>query len=415
MERGGHPFCILHEVSSHALAQLGGDLADVLKHDEAARAGIACCEGALLQSAAFGFHEDLDFMVRTGYLLGDRVVLWDYLGRMLRRAHRGRDADRRERVAAVANSLVELEPLARAGKLVILAHPLDWSPEASNAIKTVAVTERLTPGLAGMYSTVAAAAALGLNSYTISDNNKEFQRLLRSEQPDERAGRANERMLLTGLLASRLLSDRQFSYLLNLPLERFQQLILEDADFYRQLRDRLAADNFHDGEYRLTALAAELERLIHSRNVRMRRITEDWAMYGGTFASVIGVVTASAPVDPHLRIAGALISLAVSLARFIPKPAEKGVPLVAMFRKLERSSRQYERLFNDGVAESSAHPAEIASKILSAFPKPAALEICRNLMLRLSAACLIATWTTPAAIWAFLKSWTGTSSGVKSG
>ena len=137
----GKATCLLSNVTPIALRQVKSDLDDILRSTEAARESVARSEGAILQTAAFGYSADLDLTLRAGFLLGDRVVLWDYLWRTLGRGIDASTDDEKGWIATIATGIVEVEELARLGHVVVLPHPLDWSKDASTAVQQAANRE----------------------------------------------------------------------------------------------------------------------------------------------------------------------------------------------------------------------------------------------------------------------------------
>jgi hypothetical protein len=371
----GEPITLIDRIDRRVLGQLRADLGDILEQDEEARNAVARGDGALLQTVAFGEATDLDLLVRTGYTLGNRVVLWDYLHRVL--AHRtGVDRERdAATIAAIANSIVALEGLAKEGHVIVLGHPLDWSKDASRAIQQVAKDHSVTPDLMALVSTLAASSTLGLHPYTIG-NSAFYRSVSQTPAANAIASASDHRSLVRGLLAARVLTDKRFAYLQDVPLDSFREVIAEQEDFYRQFSDRLSAATPQDGEYRLRTLSAELDKLINSRNAAVQKAAEEWALHGSTLAATIGLVVASLSPDPVLRVAGALTSLTVALAKTVQPSSGKGGTLVTVFRRLKRTSREYSDAFEAAVSQSS-HPADEAEILLRGFPRNVAVEVAR--------------------------------------
>jgi hypothetical protein len=373
----GRAVSLVESVTPQVLRQLRADLDDILKQDEGARDAVAKGDGAFLQAVAFGESTDLNVLVRTGYTLGDRVVLWDYLHRVLTNQSRAESPFDIAAVQAIANGIVELEPLAASGHLVVIRHPLDWSKEASRAIRTIAAAGGLTPDIMIVASTLAAATALGLHPYTVG-NKSFYTSVTQPAIAKAIASTPDHRALIRGLLAERVLTDRRFSFLLDLPLSSFRDTIAESADFYRQFSDRLSATTQQDGEYRLATLTAELDKLINSRNAAVQRAGEAWALHGATLAATIGMVVAWSSPEPLLRLAGALTSMSVALAKMIQTPSEKGGTVATVFRRLKRTTAEYTDAFEAAVLANN-DPADSAQIILNGFPKRLAAGIVATL------------------------------------
>ena len=94
-------------------------------------------EGASLQSVAYGLFDDFELCLKVGYLIGDRVILWDYIfGRLLRSGNI--ESIDYEIIGVIANNLVKSIKLVHNGNLVVLPHPLDWHDESKLALSEIA-------------------------------------------------------------------------------------------------------------------------------------------------------------------------------------------------------------------------------------------------------------------------------------
>jgi hypothetical protein len=335
----GKPLCFLKNVRKSKMKSLCTDLNDIMNASgEASRADISSHKGAHLQLACFGKVDDFELAIKTGYLLGDRIVLWDYLSRSAYRWSKSSWKTRVEDVAVVATNLVSLATLAERGHLVILAHPLTWSPDAASAIAEVGERTTLTPEVAGLTATLAVAQQLKVHPYSIAENSRSYQRLLAIRST--RMRKYDYDTLLAALLSARLLSDARFDYVIDAPFEKIPRVIQAEMDFYRQFRERLTGGGLDEGDFRLEVLANEIDKTVKARNSRVRESAYDWATFGGTFAGIIGLVGAVASQNPALAVSGGLIGLSATLTRMFTRPkADCGV-IGSVFRKLRHSAKE---------------------------------------------------------------------------
>jgi hypothetical protein len=372
----GKATCLLSNVTPAALRQVKSDLDDILRSTEAARESVARSEGAILQTASFGYSADLDLTLRAGFLLGDRVVLWDYLWRTLGRGIDAFTDDKRSRIAAIATGIVEVEELARLGHVVLLPHPLDWSKDASAAVQQAANREGTSLSVAALTATISAAAVLGVHSFSTVDERL-YGALV--ESGPVKSSQGDQDTLITGLLSQRLLTDKRFRYLKNVPLGRYRDEIASNADFYRQIRDRLAASSESDAAYRLRVLSDELDTLINSQNATFTEVAKSWALTGGILGAVVGVLNAPGSTHPLMSLTGAAISLTTALARTVGVKPQTGMVLASVFRALKRTATEELDAFERGLEELEGEPAEMATHLLCSFSPESAAEIVHGL------------------------------------
>ena len=263
-DKTGTPVFVHGRVKQNDLLRLRSDLDGLWAGEEAARQAIRDSEGATLQAVAFGLFDDFDLCLKTGYLMGDRVILWDYLhGRLLRGQRISRlDYDH---LGVLANNIVSASNLAEAGHLVILPHPLDWSKDAKRVLVEVAGRARPTAQLQGLATSMAVARQLNVHPYTVLEEEGDWDALVGDrDRCDDLldSADAGERYqaLLGAAMSSRLLTDVRFQELLRMPVSRFAEVVSARADFYLAFRDCLAASSASEGSSRLKALGSRLER-----------------------------------------------------------------------------------------------------------------------------------------------------------
>jgi hypothetical protein len=269
-------------------------------------------------------------------------------------------------VAVVATNLVALAPLAKTGRLVILAHPLAWSPDAASAVAEIAERTVLSPDVAGLTASLAVAQQLKVHPYTIAESNRSYQRLLASRPTNIR--QYDYDTFLAGLLSARLLTDARFDYVIDAPVERIPEIVRENADFYRQFRERLSSGGLDEGDFRLEVLAKEIEKIVKSRNARIRESAYDWATFGGTVAGIIGLIGATSSQDPILGLTGGLVSLSATLSRMFTRPTKDFGVIGSVFRRLKHSHEERFSAFDTFIHEGG-DPSDLAADYFAAVPR----------------------------------------------
>lgn len=332
----GPPTCALP--GRDTLRQLRDQLnALVAKSGTVAVESVRNSEGALLQTVAYGAFEDLEFAVKIGLLLGDRVVIWDLLASRLLVG--GRNDDRAEVISAVGNALVALKPLADEGALVILPHPLSWHPEAQSAFADLARANLLTPSLVGLTATLAVAHELQLHPYTVAESDDAFSEMLEARALAD-GDQALFRTTVAALSASRIFSGRLVEFL-RLPAREIRCIVRDRADFYRSLRDRLVGDTDADTEYRRRTLESELEDLIDNVNGEVRSFAQSSSTGLTLLAAGISVLLAAK--TGRLSLIAPALGLTANTIKAVAQSGTDKPVLHTVFREIgiEHARREF--------------------------------------------------------------------------
>jgi hypothetical protein len=328
------------------LEALGEDLRDLLRESGKGAIDFVRAEGSrgVLQTVAYGAFDDLDLATKIGFLLGERVVLWDILASRLLDDRNG--TYNVDLIGAVANSLVALSPLARKGHIVILPHPSTWHDGALSACKRLALDHLATPKLIGLVSTFAVANELGLHPYTVVETQEEYDQLRGSA----RAAAADDsdqlfRTTVAALSATQILEDERFVELLGVSTETFHDTVANRASFYAAFRDRVVGDTFSNTQHRIKAMANELATCLESINTDVRdslgRASSGASVIAGTISLLLSLGGPSVPA----KIAAAL-ALAASTGRLLDGKKPQKAPVVhAVFQelKLAQAVAEYRR------------------------------------------------------------------------
>ncbi len=314
-------------------------------------------QGAMLQMVAYGLMDDFETCVKIGFLLGDRVVLWDLLGgRILEQVPSAID---RERVGCIATNIVALEPLARSGHVVILPHPFDWHEGARQAVAQLEAETGCPPSakLLGLTASLAVAARLRLNPYTIAEDDDEFDALIGAVKDDRGTPQHLYRSTVSALLTQHLVSQPRFNEFLKLPSTAFLEVLEDREDFYRQLRDRLGE---FDGaqDYRIDVLAREIEKRLEDRNDTVREFAEYWDMYGSVLSGAISLLMLAGGAGALPTALPVAITTAMKAAKLVTAKKGEGSLIAAVFREL--SSERAKQEFLAGRNVESRHHAMMA-------------------------------------------------------
>jgi len=187
-----------------------------------------------VQTLAFGMAKDFDQYCKLGFILGERLVLWDILYNAAVSFDGSLAA--REGIIFVGCQVCRLKPLIRLNRLVILPHALLWSPVSQHKVRKF--TKDVSAHEFGLAVALGAVEELCVNPYTMinkpvvewPDHPKELHGDVESgyTKDDYERHRAT-----VGLL-----QDVRFKFLDDVPLHKFAE-VASDSSFQFALRDQV--------------------------------------------------------------------------------------------------------------------------------------------------------------------------------
>ncbi len=331
----GVPIFVPERIDKSNIHKLRDDLTNIWHYEEDSRTSVKNREGAHIQSVAYGLSDDFDTLLKSGYLIGDRVVLLDLLyGRLLRK--KNIEEIDFEQLGVVANNLVSTKSLALDGHLVIIRHPFEWHNESRQAFAEIASSVGPNPTLLGLASALAMAVELNLHPYSIIEHKSEYDRLLASQgkyikSVEEMDAQYQYETLLTATLSARLLNDIRFDEALRKPLHVFHQIVADRKEFYKAFRDQLSSGGRLQSEQNLELLANILEKTILSRNETVAASLKSFETFG---ASIGGILAILGSEGNPLGIASAAIGFSITLKNLLMSKKPEQNIITAVFRKL---------------------------------------------------------------------------------
>ncbi len=192
-----------------------------------------------IQTVGFGAIEDFDTLVKIGFLLGERVVLWDIVfSRLLNGpsstpVHVGV-------LAQVACNLLLLRPIVELGALVVLPHPILWSEEAEEIDTQLRSGGNQCSFTLGInIAMIANEAGLQLHPYTQAPISTGAR--LGSAATYEEGNYSRDSRMFHGALAS-LFKNQEMAYLSDISAVDFHQIVRECGSLKQELRRHLMQD-----------------------------------------------------------------------------------------------------------------------------------------------------------------------------
>jgi len=293
-----------------------------------------------IQSGLFGLVNELENALKIGFLLGDRVVLIDYL---YERILSKKDLSKVniEHLGVISSSLVSALPLAKVGRIVLIPNPFRWNPETKQIINDIFKNLTVDFQTVELINMLSITKKCKLHPYTIAENKTRYHNIVDKQLNFVDAIGKDGSLyayegILGGLLTEKLLDNVEFKCALDIPLSEYHKIITASKDFYNQYLYNITTGGSLNSKVNLKRIKEKLEKEIEERNNKLpvviskkiSNITEI-SMMG---AALIGVFVSSAP----LTITAVLLTLSSKLFNLIKK--EKGVedPIISVFMQIHR-------------------------------------------------------------------------------
>jgi hypothetical protein len=321
------PVCLPDEMNAFTLQRIKNEIGDLYS--------CGSLDGAVVdsrsfgrdrvQTLGFGLAPDLDAFVKLGFLCGERLVLWDYLwGRALDQIDDGPDS--RLHVAKTVCDLLLLKPIAQAGGLTILPHPMDWSSDIREYLSQLAASGSYSAANQGLVTALAVIQEIPVHPYTVFPDDPR-------EWPEHPSGLGDhkhfseEHYAFHRAVAS-IFDDVEFAYLRDIRAAAFFDIVSGQdgegavAGFYDALRQYLAPalQRLSPQEYeaRVRQLRSELASKIARRNQDMIRVAATRAAGPIAATAAIGTVLNGQVLhEPGSKVALAIGAMSAALLRWL--------------------------------------------------------------------------------------------------
>lgn len=271
-----------------------------------------------IQSGLFGLVNELETALKIGFLLGDRVVLIDYLYERLLAKNDLSNIDITH-LGVIASSLVTALPLALEGRVVIIPNPFKWYPESKTIMQEVSEKIDFTVELIELLNMLSITKFCQLHPYTIAESDSNYQSLV-NNQIDivDAIGRDSSNYayegILGALLSEKLLNNVELKYVLNVPLGKYYDIISSNESFYNSYLSTITSGGSLNGDINIDKIRKMIIKGIKERNKKVvskfgKALSTITGIGGGVVATIGGAVVLSAPIT----IFGAALSLSSTL------------------------------------------------------------------------------------------------------
>ncbi|VVP50168.1 hypothetical protein PS874_05185 [Pseudomonas fluorescens] len=352
----GIPHCVTDWITDESITHLRADLAKLMTGDleRAARQATAAYGLGHIQTVGFGLAPDFDQFVKLGLIYGERVVLWDMLySRVLAG---GSYLRRKGLIAQIACELLMLKAVVEQGGVVLLAHPIVWSPVAAQIDVELRANGSAPAASLGLSMAFAAIQEdLQLHPYTLLSDSSRSE-LAQTVKAADHELFSRENFRFQQCLTS-LLRDERVAFVEDVPTEDFY-LVLSEHEMLRQKLRRhfspaLAGLSPQQMILENKILLDELFDLFGKRDTALHNYVAD--AVDATSVLITASVSATVIGQPLLTALAAIgvpaMALSTAVRKWAGKP-EKNV-IIQAFQALKKS-----------VAKNQAYdPVDIQNRI----------------------------------------------------
>ncbi|MBN2425593.1 MAG: hypothetical protein JXR46_14680 [Calditrichaceae bacterium] len=286
----------------------------------------------LIQTVGYGLVSDFQKLIKLGFLIGDRVVIWDFLfSRALSEIKD--DYKYFDFIGTLACDLLLLESIINEGSIVILPPPIIWYPQTRKIFENTD-TGKLSNADFALMSVLSIVDDFTLHPYTYFD--KEIPKFPKIDTDYYN----KEQFQLHNSLA-KLFNDGNFAFLDGISTASFYSVIRQEKRFAEKLRElfnpKINQSN-EQSENNYSHIVYELEKLKNERNKSL--ISHSFVLKG----AIISMVNTAATLiyagisqkNPEFLLSISALSgpLMSVIGRFLSKPS---IPiLIHVFNQLEK-------------------------------------------------------------------------------
>lgn len=295
-------------------------------------------EEATVQMGLFGLINDLELALKVGFTLGDRIVLIDYLhDRILSKEPQNIDI---QHLGSIASNLVNCLTLAEIGRIVIIPNPFGWNSDSKKIIIEASNNITLTPELLSLLNMLSITKICHLHPYTITESKDRYNKIVDNHLDyTDLIGRSGGiyayEGILGALLSERVLNETELKIVLDLPINRYYEIISQNKDFYSEYISALTKGGALNIQNNMNKLKESVNLALHEKNEKIKQRFQqglDWV--GGIGAGTISVLGTVSAVSSPLVALNAIFLFSPLLFRLLGNKDNKGDPVISVFSNL---------------------------------------------------------------------------------
>lgn len=336
INENGKAIFVHDRVTPQDIMNLKYSLSRIWQHKESAVKVLTDKIDSNTQCGLFGIVNELDIAIKVGLLLGDRIVLIDYLyERILKKNPEDINLDQ---LGVISSSLVALLPLAKCGRIVIIQSPFQWFNESKRIIREVSIKTSLTPNLMSLLNMLSITKHCKLQPFTIAESDENYQKIVNSDidnvdYADRTSSIYSYNSILGGLLSEKILNEENINIALSLRPEEFYNRISISETFNQDYLNTLTIGGALNSNERLNRIKSEIQQGIKSKAINtLKDIGERTAVpatVAGSMISIsLGILTSSA-----LAVTGGLFSLSGTLLGNLKK-SKNETSIISVFNRI---------------------------------------------------------------------------------
>ena len=333
-------FCLPDTISVEKIAALKSELESIWDMSESAIEITKNKHDSTIQSGLFGPTNDLDLALRTGFLQGDRVILLDYIfDRILSR--KKPEFVIRENLGSLANSLVKLLPLAREGRIVIIPNPFVWHPYSKKIIKEVSEKTIMTIPLMSMLNMLSICKECNLHPYTIAESKDTYDAIINNQIDHvDSLGKDGSKYayegILCSLLSERLVNKAEFSFIKDIPIEKYAGIISQHKGFYTEYLSQITSGGSLNADINIETIRNSFVSTIKKGNFNILSIAKEVAALSGIGSAGIALLGATTVISAPLSITSAILGLSASLGAMLNNKTKDENTIISLFQNLSQ-------------------------------------------------------------------------------
>jgi hypothetical protein len=294
---------------------------------------------AKIQSGLFGLINELDKALKVGFLLGDRVVLTDYL---LERLLLKREPSKIDPIhlGVIAGSLVNALPLAEVGRIVIIPNPFNWNPESKKIIREVAGNKEMSIDLMSLLNMLSITKKCQLHPYTIAESQTVYSSIINSHIDNVDAigkdgGAYAYAGILGALLSEKLLNETELKVALDVPLSRYFEIVSANKDFYSSYLSQIISGGSLNAQNNIDNLRDSLLKVIEEKNkITLSTIAKVATIITGLGSGAITLASAMTVVAAPLQVFGAVLGISATLTGVLNGKDKEEQQIISVFHEL---------------------------------------------------------------------------------
>jgi hypothetical protein len=292
-----------------------------------------------IQSGLFGLFNEFDLAIRTGFLMGDRVILLDYLYERLLK-NKSFETINIEQLGSIGVNLVSTLELAKKGRIVIIPSPFYWHKPSKDVMIEAARNTSLTPAMLSLLNTLSITRECQLHPYTVAESTKNFELIINeqidlTQQIGKDAGDYAYQGILGALLTEKLFNEIEFTTASNIPLEKFHEVVISDKEFYDKFLNDITAGGSLNADNNLLRLKNSfIESIQHKNKNSAISHFKKIGVTGGIGSGLISLIGSASIISPTLGTLGAIMGLSSTLFGLLKSENRETNSIISVFKKL---------------------------------------------------------------------------------